>query len=403
MSSAELSPGPTQNTQAFLDLNDFLRLSAVLNYQLSAKNIDWLGILYIILADKQISDRDKKVLLQAFDYLSDVYGKRKRRLGPFSVLHPLRATALFSRLADKPSLVDLLTILLHDNFEDIKPKNFLGINWQKMDTKFKTVLINLDQIENWYLRERLDWLTKEPNESYYTYVGRLLEKSRQTPEVVCVKLADRLDNTLDMRIELEDPLREVNFFEIVFQMMFSNTYNGYQPKLPHPAPAVLNGAQRLFQLFKNTLLMSLVRQNKSAIHSETAQRIFQYLARASMREAERIALHIFGYHHKSIKEIRRLMIETMAYVQQGGIDSITPPGSGARLDGLFMSIFDSASKKIRHRKLSALYQDKSLMIEASIAFIVIFLSFQNNPHFYVKGISEQGVKPLMVKQVFPMK
>ena len=91
------------------------------------------------------------------------------------------------------------------------------------------------------------------------------------------------------------------------------------------------------------------------------------------------------------------MIDTMEYVQKGGIDSITPPGTGARLDGLFMSIFDSASKQIRHRKLSALYKDKSLMIEAAIAFIVIFLSFQNNPNYYVKGISEEGVKPLAAK------
>ena len=264
---SEFSHDVNEHPQVFLDLNDFLRLSAVLNYQLSAKNIDLVSILSIILANKPIADHEKKILFMVFDYLSNVYGKKKRRLGPLSVLHPLRATALFSRMADKPSLVDLLTILLHDNFEDIKPKNFLIANWQKLDAKFQTLISHLDQSEKWYLMERLDWLTKEPHESYFSYIGRLLEKSAKTPEVVCVKLADRLDNTLDMRIELEDPLREVNFFEIVFQMMFSNSYNGYKPKLPHHAPAALNGAQRLFQLFKNTLLMSLVRQKKSAEES----------------------------------------------------------------------------------------------------------------------------------------
>jgi hypothetical protein len=33
------------------------------------------------------------------------------------------------------------------------------------------------------------------------------------------------------------------------------------------------------------------------------------------------------------------------------------------------------------------------MIEASIAFVVIFLHFLNDSRYYVQGISQEGIKP----------
>jgi hypothetical protein len=87
------------------------------------------------------------------------------------------------------------------------------------------------------------------------------------------------------------------------------------------------------------------------------------------------------------------MIETMEYVEQGGLESVTVPRKEFRLDGLFVSRFDHPDKKRRQKKLASLYKDKHLMIEASIAFIVIFLNFMNDPNYYVKGISEKGVSP----------
>ncbi|HDP99128.1 MAG TPA: hypothetical protein ENN22_08095 [bacterium] len=375
------------------ELNAFLRLSAVLNYQLSAKTIDWNNIINIILGPKSLPAESKSILITVLEYLSKVYGKKKRRLGPLSILHPLRSTALLAHVTDHPTLLNLMTILLHDNFEDIKPRHFEIKNWLKFDAKFQNFLKMIPETDQWFLIERLSWLTKTPNETYYHYIGRLLNQSKNSPEVVRVKLADRLDNTLDMRIEYQDPLQKVDFFEIIFQMLFSNTFKGYQPDIPHPPPALLNGAQRLYQLFKNTVLMSLIRQKNAAHGDQEANIIFQYLARASMREAQRIALHIFGYHEHDASKTRQLLIDTMNYVQAGGIDSITPPIPEQRLDGLFVSTFDEIKRNLREQKLSELYSDKPLMIQTSVAFIVIFLSFINDPNYYVKGISEEGVKP----------
>ncbi|MDD5093563.1 MAG: hypothetical protein PHV74_04175 [Dehalococcoidia bacterium] len=375
------------------DLADFLKLSAVLNYQLSAKRVNWDNIIAIMLPGKSVSSHDQDVLLHVCDYLHQVYGRRKRDLGPFSVLHPLRSTALLSHASKKVELLDLMTCLLHDNFEDVRPSQFKNSNWIKLDKQFQSFLMEIPEGHQMCLREHLQWLTKEPGETYYQYIGRLLDQASNAPEVVRVKLADRLDNTFDMRIDLEDPLQGVDFFENVFQMLYTNTYRGYRPERPHQPTVILNGAQRLYQLFKNIMLMSLIRQKKAATGDPVSQEIFNTLAKASMKEAQRIALHVFGYHETAVSTFRELLMETMTYAQSGNLDVVTPPAAGHRLDGLLMSVFDQPDAKARKKQLTILYKDKPLMIESAVAFVTVFLNFLNDPDYYVRGISAEGVRP----------
>jgi len=375
------------------DLTEFLKLSAVLNYQLSARQVNWNNIITVISGGKPLSSQDQQVLLHVFDYLSNVYGRRKRELGPLSVLHPLRATALLAHATQEIDLLDLITSLLHDNFEDIKPEQFKDSDWINLDKKFQLFLREIPENHQRCLMERLQWLTIDPHETYYGYIGRLLDKAHSSPAVVRVKLSDRLDNTFDMRIDLKDPLQEVDFFENIFQMMFTSTYKGYQPLKPHRSTLALNGAQRLYQLFKNIVLMSLIRQKGSGASDPACQESFANLARASIKEAQRIVLHIFGYHETDVSTFRGLLMETMTYAQAGNINSVTPPNKRHRLDGVFMSIFGSPQQTIRKRKLASLYKDKPLMIEIAIAFIVIFLSFLNDEEYFVHGISAEGVRP----------
>jgi hypothetical protein len=121
--------------------------------------------------------------------------------------------------------------------------------------------------------------------------------------------------------------------------------------------------------------------------------LFEALLHASIKEAQRISLHIFAFHQTDASRLRELMIETMSYVQHGGIDAVTTPSVGQRLDGLLVSRFDDPDKRSRNKKLAQLYIDKDLMVEASIAFIVIFYSFLNDPQYFVHGISERGIHP----------
>jgi hypothetical protein len=375
------------------NLTDFLTTSALLNYQLCARERNWSSITMVVLEGKTISDSEQEILGHVFDYLSGVYGKTKRSLGPLSVLHPIRATALLCHASREIILLDLMTCLLHDTFEDFKPPEFKDSDWINLDTGFQAFLLALPELDQRRLRSQLQWLTKEPSENYYHYVGRLLDQAGGTPNVVRVKLADRLDNTFDMRIDLQDPMEGVDFFEIAFQMVFANTYKGYRPEKPHQPTLILNGAQRLYQLFKNIVLLSLIRQKKAAAGDPVAEELFEALAQASMKEAQRIALHVFGYHDPDADKFRKILMDTMAYSQSGGFDSVTLPNPASRLNGLLMTVFDQPELESRKAQLKALYQDKAFMIEVALAFLIIFLNFLNDSDYFIHGISAEGFRP----------
>jgi hypothetical protein len=375
------------------NLSDFLKISAVLNYQLSAKQRNWNSITSVVLAGKPISNHDQDVLLHTFNYLGKIYGKTKRDLGPFSVLHPLRVTALLSHASKKAALLDLMTCLLHDSFEDFQPVILKDSNWIKLDDKFQSFLAEIPENQQKRLMEHLHWLTKESSEPYYHYIGRFLNQASDAPEVISVKLADRLDNTFDMRIDLQDPLQGVDFFKVVYQILFTDAYKGYKPERSHQPTVILNGAERLYQLFKNIVLLSLIRQRKAAIGDSVNRKLFNALVEASMQEAQRIALHIFGYHAKSIRKFKNILLEMMDYAQSGGLHGVRHPNTEHHLDGILMSVFDQPEREARKKQLSALYQNKTLMIEVAVAFITVFLNFLNDSKYFVHGINTEGIHP----------
>jgi hypothetical protein len=378
---------------ALHDLNEFLKLSAALNYQLSAAKVGHEKLLLTITGHKPLAPGQRQLLLEVLDYLDQAYGRKRRRLGPMAVLHPLRATALLAAASDEVRMLDLLSVLLHDKFEDVIQSEHPPKNWHELEARFHSLLKRIDPLDEWYLMERLALLTRQgKHESYYAYIGRLVARAPQTPELVRVKLADRLDNTLDMRIDFRDPLEDADFYEALFQVMFVPNYPGYRPQLEHTSEP-LNGARRMYELFKTVVTLTLVRQ--AGVLSErdvAANRLFKALCLASIRESQRIVMHIFGYHRPDVLEQRGLLTETMAYCIGGGVGSITSPAAPHRLDGLFLEQFHHLDRKVRRRKLQELYEDKRLMIEAAVAFIVIFLSFLNDPDYYLRGVSADGIQ-----------
>jgi hypothetical protein len=376
------------------DLDAFLRLSAVLNYQLSAFHLASGNILALLLEEKTLPPRDTETLLGVLNYLDRAYGRRRRRLGPLSILHPIRATALLARAEDQANLLDLLAELLHDKLEDICADHFSPEEWRQLEMEFQALLKRVDPTDEWFLMERLDLLKRhEKGQTYCQYIGRMLGQGKQMPDLVRVKLADRLDNTLDMRVDIHDPLEGVDFFSHIFQLLFVGSYTGYKPVFAHPPKSPIHGAQRLYELFKNTVLLSLVRQKAGPIRDAAASRLFDAVAVASMKEAQRTVMHIFGYHITEVGEQKRILEGAMAYCLQGGFDVVTRPRQEQKLDGLFIGCFDHHDSTVRDARLQALYQDKPLMVQASIAFIVIFLSFLGDETYYVRGITPDGIRP----------
>lgn len=380
------------------NLTEFFKLSAALNYQLSVSNdFDW-NILRIIIGDVKLSRDQQNIMLDALSYLNHAYKGQHRRMGPLSVLHPLRATAILSRTVEKVNMLDLLTELLHDIHEDIRAANFpedkYGKDYyQHLEAEFNQFLYRNDPNDNWYLMERLDLLTRKGGESYFTYIGRLMNRARQTPELVRVKLADRLDNTLDLHSEFYDPIEHIDFFAALFNILYIKNYQPPEPEVQHPIRHPLYGAYRLYQLFKNAVLASIIRRKQSMHHDPAAQPLFEQLVRASMEEAQRVILHIFDYHLRDVDQQRTLLTDTMHYCQEGGTLEVTKPGARSRLDGLFMNYFEYGSVEEHKQKLDLLYKDKPLMIQTALAFVTIFKNFLLDPNYCIEGIHENGFHP----------
>jgi hypothetical protein len=141
------------------------------------------------------------------------------------------------------------------------------------------------------------------------------------------------------------------------------------------------------------VLLTLIRQKGVLSATNTSQILFNAVAEASLKEAQRSFIHTIGYHFQDIKDQRGQLLEAMEYCFSGRSDLVTKPDSNQILDGLFASYFGHNASKLRNQKLDILYQDKPLMLQAAIAFIVIFMNFLNDPSFYVRGISGKGIAP----------
>jgi len=381
------------------DLTEFFKLSSALNYNLSAASLNRYNVLMYITDNKRLDDDDtkdrekKSIVMEALGYLFSAYRQKRRHLGPMAVLHPLRAAALYTRIRPSLDLVELLTLLFHDILEDIKPGQFDVQEWKAMEEQLYGLFDRMAPEAESRLTENMLSLTRLDNESYYQYIGRLLENARTAPEIVEAKLADRLDNTLDLRIDLEDPLARIDFFENIFQIMFVNNYKGYVPKWEHSPATAINGAKRLYQLFKDAVLLSLVRLYAPDTGQRSQKLLFDAVAEAGLNEAQRTLIHLISYHVKDVSTQRGLILEAMQYCYSGRSNLVTKPDGSQLLDGLFSTYFGHKSSRLRRQQLDILYQNKNLMMEAAVALIVIFLSFLNDEKYYIQGISAEGIEP----------
>lgn len=376
------------SVEQLLSLDQFLTFSARLNYLLSARHASSAAILDKIRGGCVICG-SPAVLEDGITYLLKAYSNRARRLGPLAVLHPLRTAHLLSVATEAPTVLDILAAFLHDYYEDIYTPDLEQEVKQELEWHFSMLQQHLTEEECWQLNERLNTLTKQPHEQYHEYLGRLMEQARHTPEIIWVKLADRLDNTLDMRI-IEDNT-SADFFRQLFNILFLRHQEKSHDAPPKAPIAPIDEAHRLFQMFKNAIFLTLVRRSKLDQISLPAQRLFNTLTMASIEETGRILMHLFSYHIVDVRRQRELIYEVMRYSQEGGLTRITPSQRGHRLDGLFKRRFDHASRSRREAALEELQQDKELMASSALAFLGVFESFLVSPQFRLGGIRSTGI------------
>lgn len=375
--------------QEFLKLDQHLSLSARMNYLLAAREPLHAEILSLVLGSAEVFGSEKTVE-DGLGFLNFAYQNRLRRLGPLAVLHPLRTAHLLAMATEQPSDIDLLTAFLHDYYEDIYTSDCSLEMQRELEGRFKAVSGQLLPDQQQQLERRLRILTKRKEEQYHEYLGRLMDEARYCTEIIWVKLADRLDNTFDMRVVEEDHAPE-NCFRELFDILFLRAEVKSYDQTKRTSKAPIDEAHRLFQMFKNVVFLSLVRRSELDQVNLPAQLLFQALAQASLHESGRILMHIFSHDIVDVKIQRKLIFEVMDYSQDGGLNRITPARHGHRLDGLFEERFDHADRAMREAALKELQADKELMTISALAMLGVFESYLSSPSFRLGGVRETGL------------
>lgn len=372
---------------AGLSVESHLTLSATINWHLSARRIDLSALLRVILGPAKVADHAP--LLDAVSYLHQAYGDRRRKNGPAAVLHCLRIAAMLARVMPAPTTLDLLGALLHDKEEDLTREELGDAEWSRLQAEFDRVLAKIDSNHRWFLGERIALLWRQSSQSYYDYLGVVLSKVRTMPDLLRCKLADRLDNTMDIAIQ-RIPTEQNLFFEVAFRMLF---LPGYEPIAPEAAvaPDIEACVLLVSQLFKNIVLMSMLREQHLDRLDDTTARLFRALAATSSEQAQWAVGSLLSAPALSYQARRDLLREMMDYCAGGGMRAIQSKEKGGILDGSFLEYFGHPDDRVRKRQIESLYQDQPRFIRLLVLYIGMFSSFLADPQYYLRGIDRTGL------------
>ncbi|HEY3445991.1 MAG TPA: HD domain-containing protein [Myxococcales bacterium] len=381
----------TNPARELITIEAFLTLSAKINYQLSARSLKPPVLLSLVLGPAQFDERGQRVLLEAFHALRAGYDQDRRRLGTPGILHPLRAAGLLARTLRPPSLQAMLSALFHDKGEDLTEADVGPERHAKMQGHFEAMKALLTEPERAHVDAAITALSNHCG-SYSGYLGQLVDAAPRFPELLHVKLADRIDNTFD--VHLQHPgVSNYNFYRAVFDVLFLPNFRGVSMGDFHFMPDTPEGVMLLSQLFKDTLLLAMLRNHGLDTQDEATHRLFVGLAVAGIREAQWLALEMFNTVYKDVRGQRQLLLEMMEYCGSGGIDSVRAQGAAGVLDGVFVA-FTSGTKADQKKMLTALFEDRERLVRMTLAFIVVFAAFINDPSYTLRGVDRGGARPV---------
>jgi len=386
----------SERPRELITIEHYINLSAEINYHLSASKPNLHALLALVLGPSKFEDQYP--LLATLDILQLGYGTRRRKIGPLAVIHPLRTASLLSRCMPEPTILDLLGCLLHDKGEDLTDNQIPKVSRMQFNEKYRNLLDNIGKDNEWFIQERIDLLTIQKGQPYSDYLMRLMGSAEVMPDLLHVKLADRLDNTLDNHVQRPGVTR-YNFYRSVFDLLFVSVFEGVKIREYHYLPSPKEGSLLLSQLFKNIVFLSLLRNEGLDKLDETTKRLFDAISIASIREAQWIALELFAAHtgKEQIKDLRRLVLDTMEYSYSGGAVEIHDGSTMGNLSGMILQNYAIKDGRIRKKKMMELYNNREHLTQAIVLFIASFASFLNNSEFSIKGISKDGITAVTPK------
>jgi hypothetical protein len=231
----------------------------------------------------------------------------------------------------------------------------------------------------------MGFMRRDPWVSYNDYIRAIIGHAKDgMPDLLHIKLADRLDNTFDTHLQISGS-SHLNFYRNIFDILF---VPGYRVEIDdyHFEPKEKEIVLLLSQLHKNIIFLSFLRREKLDKIDDTTSKLFDGVAIAGIREAQALLLELFDSVIQDDKSQWSIVSETLAYTHKGGVRMITREDRGDILDGVFEKYFGIVSDEERKERLMILAQDKNKLARVVLAFIVTFSSLLNEPDFYVEGI-----------------
>jgi hypothetical protein len=227
--------------------------------------------------------------------------------------------------------------------------------------------------------------------TYQKYLVQVLDQAREHPELLHVKLSDRLDNTFD--VHLQHPgVTNFNFYRAVFDILFMPRFQGIDMGRFHFMPDTREGVMLLSQLFKDAIFLALLRSHGLDKLDPTTARLFIGLAVAGIREAQWLALETFTTCYPSVPRQRELLLSVMHYCVGGGVDAVRTTGAGGILDGMFVASFTAGMTGEQKKMLTSLFENRDQLATMVLTFIVLFGSFINDPSYTIDGIEREGIR-----------
>lgn len=373
------------NSDHAITPSKFLEISADISYRLSGRAFDPRMVLDLILEDAVACPCSETLLTKAIAVAVAGYGDNRRKMGPLAVLHPIRVAAILSRVTRDPSVLDLLGAILHDRDEDLTKDQIGEERWARMQTEMADLGRMLDPNHCWFLGERLDLLTLRDGQEYCQYLANIMCQAGRMPDLIRVKLADRLDNTLDVGVS-HHGIPTMGVFGTIFDLLFLPEFRGVQAPASYVPVTEEEGTQMLANLFKNAEFLSLLRSERCQMCGTTL-RLYDVLVRASTRIAQYLVQDTFTMH-LDVGQQKAAVEEVLMYCQAGGLHEIKPKGD-CPLDGIFVNLY--GAKKGRRDRLKDAFGDKNRLARVGLVFMAIFANFLADPGYTIKGIDASGV------------
>lgn len=310
-------------------------------------------------------------LRAALHVVLDAYQGRRRKMGHPAAVHPCRV-ARRTRLLGVSTRWKLVAALGHDLHEDTLV--------QLPD------LPVLSRAQMQACRRLIERLTRREHETYFAYMARVA----QDPDALLIKVADRMDNTFDLRAQAEPAHGPpASVYAVLFRKAVLDLRDPTVAKRhPRRHPTPFRASRRLYDLFKTLVVLHFVRNTTglpSRVHAAARK-----LATIACAEAQLTALHMLQFHYEPGMGAQA-MLALASYGER--FWHVTDSGRSP-IDGLF-HVFDARLTKRNNDALDALQLNPGRMLTAALSLLVVLLRFAEDPQFEgIVGLNENGLQAI---------